>query len=72
MRKGVNQIGCDFCEAVIEETRVNECDGKTGWSYAQRGRMLPFTPICELTPPEVKHSCPNSLCQARLLVWSRS
>ena len=65
-----NQIVCDFCEASVDKGNIDK--GESGWSYAHRGSVIPFGPVCCLGEPEVKHSCSKELCKARLYVWARS
>ena len=62
-------VKCDFCETKIlkEDVRI---DGH-GWEWAQRGWVIPMGNVCAMDR-EIKHSCPNDLCKAKLLVWARS
>jgi len=78
LKKGVppveiNMIVCDFCDAELPEPSVTEFT-TGGWSYALQGSVVPMGRVCYVGVPEdkMKHSCGRELCQARLLVWSRS
>ena len=62
-------IKCDFCDLEISKEVFDKsnCD----WSWGRRGNIFPCGVICMLET-ELKHSCPNELCKAKLFVWSRS
>jgi len=64
---------CDFCEA---ETKYPMGDEQSkmmcNWTFGHRGSIESFQPTCQVQAPQVKHACPDSLCQAKLLIWTRS
>lgn len=62
-------VKCDFCEVEISKELYDK--GVNGWTWGQKGATYPSGAICMLER-ELKHSCPNELCKAKLLVWARS
>lgn len=66
--KDNQDVICDFCETRTTNDNYNKVG--SGWTFGQRGYVIP-TSVCVLER-ELKHGCPNPLCQAKLLVWARS
>jgi hypothetical protein len=62
-------VSCDYCDAEIPEEDYQK--GIGGWSWGQRGCVIPSGPLCMLGF-EQKHACTKELCKAKLLVWARS
>jgi hypothetical protein len=67
---GVVVIKCDFCEAEINKSVVQE-QQLSGWTWGRRGMVMSLSG-CYLDTGECRHACPKELCKARLLVWARS
>ena len=61
---------CDFCggDGVLKEDYKN----LMMWQGGNRGKKFPLIPTSGFITEEVKHSCPNEVCQAKLFVWTRS
>ena len=72
---GCNVITCNYCEEEILEKTMLNGEAK-GWTYGTQGTVIPTGPVCFLGYPYpsygVKHACPKPLCQAKLLVWTKS
>lgn len=66
-------IRCNYCEEVVDEEKMRSGEAR-GWTYGTQGVVIPTGPVCFVGTPTdgVKHACPKALCQAKLLVWSRS
>lgn len=63
---------CNFCGAFIKDENVKTTSEAAKWSLGVRGKIYPIVPYSGYNQEIVKCSCPEQLCQAKLLVWTRS
>jgi dTDP-4-dehydrorhamnose reductase len=64
------EVCCDFCQC--KTTKEELKSDKSGWSWAQRGFVVPYGVVFCMLSPHIKHACSDEVCKAKLLVWSRS
>jgi len=63
-------VNCDYCDA--GGMKIDDYDKLLEWTYGKQGEIFPMTSVSGCFRSTIKHSCPKSLCQAKLLVWTRS
>lgn len=61
-------IRCSFCVGTILEKDI----GGTEWKWGKQGETGYYGISGTAYGVEIKNSCPDPLCLARLWVWSRS
>jgi hypothetical protein len=64
------KVFCDFCNAGGIELKKHE--ELLQWRGGEQGKIFVIIPCSGFFQAPIKHACPDTLCQARLLVWTRS
>lgn len=66
----VSKVYCDFCNA--GGINLKATTELYQWNGGEQGKIFSLLPVSGYFIPVQKHACPDTLCQAKLLVWARS
>lgn len=61
---------CDFCHT--ETCLAEDYEKLRNWEGGRQGELFPLIPYSGCVYPVILHSCPNPICKAKLLIWTRS